>query len=196
MIADFNSIIEEMKTHGMPMPKEKIPLRVENAKQVLENALIYFLGSEMADPLWIKEYDLIAEWLSDTKGKGLFMYGSCGRGKSILGRYVIPAILLKYCKKVVSVYSMNEVNKNIDLVLSKPIISLDDIGTEDISNSYGNKRSAFTEVMDDVEKKGKLIIVSTNLNDNDLATMYGDRVIERIISTTKRVKFTGKSLRK
>lgn len=124
------------------------------------------------------------------------MYGDCGLGKSILGRYAIPAILLKYCRKVVTVYSMNDVNKDIDSVLSKPILSLDDVGTEDISAIYGNKRQAFSEIMDDVERNGKLIIISTNLNDSGLREKYSDRVMDRIMATTTRVKFTGKSLRK
>lgn len=196
MQKDFSSIIEEMKIHGMPLPRAKTELRVENAKQIMQNALKYFLSFEKCDPIWRKEYDLVADWLTNTQGRGLLMYGDCGLGKSILGRYVIPAILLKYCRKVVTVYSMNDVNKDIDSVLSKPILSLDDVGTEDISAVYGNKRQAFSEIMDDVERNGKLIIISTNLNDSGIREKYNDRVMDRIMATTTRVKFTGKSLRK
>lgn len=196
MIQDFDSIIEEMKTHGMPLPKERQSLRVENPKVIMQNALNYFLRFEAIKAIWKPEYDDVSTWLENTQGRGLFMYGNCGLGKSLLGRFVIPAILLKYCRKVVSVYSMNEVNKNIDEVLTRPIISIDDVGTEDIANSYGNKRSAFAEIMDEVEKKGKLIIISTNLSNEELIEKYGTRVMERIISTTKRIKFNGESLRK
>jgi len=196
MIQDFDSIIEEMRAHGMPLPKEKTSLRVENSKEIMQNALNYFLRFEEIKAIWKPEYDKVSDWMQNTQGRGLFMYGNCGLGKSLLGRFVIPAILLKYCRKVVSVYSMSEVNKNIDEVLTRPIISIDDVGTEDIANSYGNRRSAFSEIMDDVEKKGKLIIISTNLNNDELIEKYGTRVMERIISTTTRIKFTGESLRK
>ena len=30
---------------------------------------------------WLPEYDEIADWMSDTQGKGLLLMGSCGRGK-------------------------------------------------------------------------------------------------------------------
>jgi len=196
MIQDFDTIVEEMRNHGMPTPREKQSLRVENSKEIMHNALNYFLRYEELKAIWKPEYNEVSEWLTNTKGRGLFMYGNCGLGKSLLGRFVIPAIMLKYCRKVVSVYSMGEVNKNIDEVLTRPIISIDDVGTEDISNSYGNKRSAFAEIMDEVEKKGKLIIISTNLDNEALTEKYGIRVLERIISTTKRIKFTGESLRR
>ena len=196
MIQDFDTIVEEMRNHGMPTPREKQSLRVENSKEIMHNALNYFLRYEELKEIWKPEYNEVSEWLTNTKGRGLFMYGNCGLGKSLLGRFVIPAIMLKYCRKVVSVYSMGEVNKNIDEVLTRPIISIDDVGTEDISNSYGNKRSAFAEIMDEVEKKGKLIIISTNLDNEALTEKYGIRVLERIISTTKRIKFTGESLRR
>jgi DNA replication protein DnaC len=116
-------------------------------------------------------------------------------GKSLLARYVIPALMLKYNRKVVSVYDTNTMNANIDEVLSKKIICIDDVGTEDISVKYGEKRLAFAEVMDNVEKKRCLIIATSNLTMDEILERYGERVLDRIKSTTKRVVFTGKSFR-
>lgn len=123
------------------------------------------------------------------------MYGNCGRGKSLLGRFVLPAILLKYSGKITSVYDIQEMNSRVDAVLKKHIISLDDIGTEEISVDYGNKRMAFAEIMDAVEKHGKLIIVSSNLDADSIKKRYGDRIMDRIRATTTRVLFNGESLR-
>jgi DNA replication protein DnaC len=72
---------------------------------------------------------------------------------------------------------------------------LDDIGTEDIAVSFGNKRAAFSEIMDAAEKKGKLVIITTNLQKEEIVQRYKERVYDRIISTTKRIKFSGNSLR-
>ena len=94
-----------------------------------------------------------------------------------------------------SVFDIQDMNRDIDLVLSKHIISLDDIGTEEVSIKYGERRMAFAEVMDAAEKHGKLVIVSTNLNESELKERYGDRVLDRIKATTSRILFTGKSLR-
>lgn len=86
-------------------------------------------------------------------------------------------------------------NKNIDEVLKKPIISLDDIGTEEISVHFGEKRMAFAEIIDSAEKHNKLVIVSTNYNGSKLRELYGDRIIDRIKSITFSVLFSGDSLR-
>ena len=138
----------------------------------------------------------MAEWLTDNQGKGLFLYGNCGRGKSLLCRQVIPAILLHACRKVVKIYDMQEMNHKLDEVLTKGIISLDDIGSEEMMIKYGERRLAFAEIMDAAEKSGKIVIVSTNLTSDQIRSQYGDRVLDRIKAITTRVLFKGDSLRK
>lgn len=192
---DFDNIYDQMRVHGMELPAKRFEIRIPDAKTILENCFKYFLSFQNAQLLWQPEYDEVAQWLGHNNKRGLFLYGDCGRGKSLLTRYIIPAILLKYSKKVVSVYDIQTMNRNINEVLKKHIIALDDIGTEDVSVSYGNKRLAFAEIIDAAEKQGKLIIISTNLKGNEIIERYGQRVMERIVSTTKRIEFKGKSLR-
>lgn len=180
----------------MKLPSDKVYLNVPDSRSLLFSAMRYFVSLEKKSAVWLPEYEKVANWLSDNGGRGLFLYGTCGRGKSILCRYALPAILLKYAGKVVSVFDIQDMNQDIDLVLSKHIISLDDIGTEEVSIKYGERRMAFAEVMDAAEKHSKLVIVSTNLNERELKDRYGDRVLDRIKATTTRVKFVGDSLRK
>lgn len=191
----FEEIYDNMKLHKMKLPANVTTIKVPQAKQVLQNALTFFLSKRNEELKWLPEYDNVAKWLENNNGRGIFMFGNCGRGKSLLGRYVIPAILLKYCGKVTSVFDIQEMNKNIDLVMSKQIISLDDIGTEEMINNFGNKRLAFAEIMDAAEKQGKLMIISTNLTQNEIVEQYGDRILDRIKSTTERILFNGESLR-
>lgn len=192
---NFEDVAGDMKTVGMRLPASRTEVRLPDARQVLFEGLRYFLGREGREVVWLPEYEQVAEWLTDNGGRGLFLFGNCGRGKSVLCRYVLPAILLAAMRKVVAVYDMQEVNRDIDGVLSKHILSLDDVGTEEVSVKYGEKRLAFAEVMDAAEKYGKLVMVSTNLTFEELRARYGDRVVDRIRSTTRRVPFNGKSLR-
>lgn len=192
----FDAIYDEMKSHGMKLPSDKVHFNIPNSREVLYSAIRYFVSLEKKEAVWLPEYERVAGWLSSNDGRGLFLYGNCGRGKSILCRYALPAILLKYAGKVVSVFDIQDMNKDVDLVLSKHIISLDDIGTEEISIKYGERRMAFSEIMDAAEKHGKLVIVSTNLSEDDLRERYGDRVLDRIKAITTRVLFKGESLRK
>lgn len=191
----FEQIVGDMRVSGMRLPVARVQVAVPDARNVLTGALTYFLGTGGRELVWLPEYEQVAAWLSGNGGRGLFLFGNCGRGKSVLCRYVIPAILLAHMRKVVAVYDVQEMNRDIDGVLSKHIVSLDDVGTEEISVKYGEKRLAFAEVMDAAEKYGKLVIVSTNLTLEELRQRYGDRVVDRIRATMLRVAFNGKSLR-
>lgn len=91
---------------------------------------------------------------------------------------------------------MQEMNHKLDEVLTKGIISLDDIGSEEMMIKYGERRLAFAEIMDAAEKSGKIVIVSTNLTSDQIRSQYGDRVLDRIKAITTRVLFKGDSLRK
>lgn len=192
---EFAEIFEQMKVHGLKVPNNKTIIRIPNAKTVLENALRYFLGLDGKKMIWIPQYDQIAEWLEDNKGRGLLLYGSCGLGKTFLTRYVITAIILKYHNKVVHSFDMSELNKEPDKVLAKHIIALDDIGTEDISIRFGEKRSVVPEILDAAEKYGKLLLLTSNLGGEDLIKKYGNRTFDRILAVTKRIEFNGKSFR-
>lgn len=192
---NFDDVVQEMQRHSMKVPAKRFVAKFDDAKKILENALSYFLTFEDRSLLWLPEYDEVADWLSDTKGKGLYLYGNCGRGKSLIIRYVLPAIFLKYFNKVVSVYEVQEMNMNLDNLLTKCILSLDDIGTEEVANVFGNKRLAFAELVDAAEKEGKMLLISSNLQEDDLREMYGDRVVDRLRACTRRIPFIGESLR-
>lgn len=191
----FENIRQQMETHGMSLPSSLVTIGIPDARSVLQECFSYFLSAQGKTFVWQSEYEEVAEWLTGNEGRGLFLYGDCGRGKSFLARYVLPAIILNYMQKVVSVYDVQQMNRNLDEVLTKHIISLDDIGTEEVSMQYGNRRFAFAEVMDAAEKYGKLVIISTNLCRDEIVRRYGERVFERIISMTRRIEFKGKSLR-
>lgn len=193
---DFRKIVKEMQLHGMKMQEDRVFLSISNAKELTKQGLEHFIGKEGKKAIWIKEYDQIVEWLEDNKGLGLLLHGKCGVGKSIMGRYVIPAIILNKYRKVVKCIDVNELNNKTDLVLTKKIISIDDVGTEELSIKYGEKRLAFAELMDLVEKQSKLIIITTNLTADQITAKYGDRIMDRIKATTKRIAFNGESFRK
>lgn len=192
---DFEAICESMKAHGMKLPSDREILRLSDAKQAMRASLRYFLEQKGKRAVWLPQYDEVSGWLQDNEGKGLLMCGNCGMGKTILGMYVIPSVILALAGKVVKCYSMDEMNRNADEVKRKRFVYLDDIGTESPYMEYGNKRAVFAEIMDNAEKNGNIVIASTNLNRQGLTELYGDRVIDRIRSTMRVIPFNGKSMR-
>ena len=192
-MVNFESTIENLRETGFsPMP-DLVYISVQESKKALWEGLKYFTKEKA---VWLKEYDEIVKWLADNKGRGLLCMGNCGRGKSLISGKIIPILLNHYCRKIVSCYDAQQMNADIDKVKASHIIYIDDIGTESISVKYGERRLAFAELVDEAEKKGKLLIVSTNLSINDLCEKYGERTVDRLRAITTPVAFEGESLRK
>lgn len=189
---DFTGIEEDLKTHGLNFVK-KIILKLPNAKEILHAAMKYFIGEKF---VWIDEYNQVAEWLSDNEGRGLILHGINGNGKSMLIQKAIPAIFLKYHNRVVNCYDSSNLNVNADEIMTKRFISIDDFGIEEQGVIYGNRRWVLPDVMDLSEKRGNIVLLSTNFNADEIAKKYGVRTFERMISTTKRIEFKHESFRK
>lgn len=194
----FRNLVSQMRDTGYPQEIDRVQISIPNAEKRLRGGLQYVVNMKSGcNAEWNEHnYRPIVDWMTDNKGKGLLMFGGCGLGKSVIGMYILPLLIKDVHKKVVNIFSAQELNKKIDEILKLHIIYVDDIGTEDNLNSYGNKRMPFAELCDDAEKKGKLLILTTNLSIDELTERYGDRVVDRLIATTKAVPFTGDSLRK
>ena len=194
----FKNLVSQMRDTGYPQEIDRVQISIPNAAKRLRGGLQYVVNMKSGcNAEWNeRNYRPIVDWMTDNKGKGLLMFGGCGLGKSVIGMYILPLLIKDVHKKVVNIFSAQELNQKIDEILKLHIIYIDDIGTEDNLNSYGNKRMPFAELCDAAEKKGKLLILTTNLSIDELTQRYGDRVVDRLIATTKAVPFTGDSLRK
>lgn len=151
---------------------------------------------------WLREYEELAEWLKDNKGKGLLMYGNCGRGKTVFGGHILPATIYNYFRnktgigKYLTCVSYRDLNEKLATLKNCKLLYIDDLGQEEFAKIYGNTIHAFADLVDNAEKKGNLLIISTNLSLDQLHEKYGDRVISRLKALTKTVLFNGEDLRK
>ena len=190
---NFNNAVQRLKdTTYRPMPSG-VQIKVPDAQLQLANGLKFFCGDKAR---WNSGYDKIASWLSDNKTKGLMLVGDCGLGKSLIGMRIIPLLLNHYCQRVVTVCTVAELNKSPDEIMAHHIIYVDDVGTEDVSNNYGNRRIPFAELVDATERDGKLLMFSTNLNDTPIEHKYGKRVFDRLHAVVRKITITGQSMRK
>lgn len=197
---DFKSIVERLNDGTGVQPPSTVSIKIPNAEARLRGGLDYFVNvfsrGAVANATWKEaNYRPIVDWMADNQGRGLLMIGKCGLGKTIIGKYILPYLIRDSCKKVVNVFSAQELNNKPDEILNYHIVYIDDIGTENVSNIYGNKRIPFMELCDAAEQKGKLLICSTNLTIAELKEKYGERTVDRLRAITKVVSFKGKSLR-
>lgn len=192
-MVDFKSALSVLADVCFNPVPNAVFISVPDAKAALWKGIQFFTGNAAS---WQDEYNDVANWLTDNKGRGLLCIGNCGRGKTLLCGRIIPVLLNHYCHKIVSCYDAQQLNANLDAVKQKHIIYVDDIGTEFLSVKYGEKRLSFAELVDEAEKKGKLLIISTNLSLSELQQKYGERTVDRLRAITTPVVFKGDSLRK
>lgn len=152
--------------------------------------------------IWLPEYDKLYEWLKGNEGKGLLMYGHCGRGKSVFGELILPVLIREYTLRTIGeakylhICSYRDLNDKLATLKNCMMLYIDDLGQEEFAKVYGNTIHAFADIVDEAEKKGHLLILSTNLSLDQLQDKYGDRVISRLKALTKTVLFEGNDLRK
>lgn len=167
--------------------------RIEDAEDLLKRGLKHFIGD---DYQWLPEYNEIVEWLSDNKGKGLLCMGNCGRGKTVICLNILSAVFQYLLSQNYNIYDSVEMGDKIEDIKSFGCnIMIDDIGLEQEFSKYGEKHIAFSEIVDIAEKKGLLLVITTNLNQKQLKSKYGERTFDRLKSLTKCVVFKGNSLR-
>lgn len=199
-----------MRENGIKLPVRKQHYRCDahEAKQDLIRAMEFLLLYEKKELVWLPEYDQVVDWLSDTQGKGLFLYGDCGLGKTLLASQAIPMLFKMYFDEKLDFFPATKLCHTyekpwadtrywIDYFLRSGKLNLiiDDVGTEFQLNDYGTKREPFAELMDEAQRRKSLLIITSNLTIDQIESRYGTRTLDRIKQTTRRIKFSGNSLR-
>lgn len=140
----------------------------------------------------LPEYDEIIDWLSESKGKGLFMVGSNGRGKSTILMGVLPLIYKAIGKKILKPVSA----RHLDINDLKWTVCIDEVGQDDIKNDYGTKKDPVEYAISHCEDTMKTLLMTSNLNEKQIIDRYGIRINDRIKRLCKIVVFKGESFRK
>jgi DNA replication protein DnaC len=140
----------------------------------------------------LPEYDDVIDWMIDTKGRGLMLMGECGLGKSTILNYVIPAIFRTKTKKSLVSIPAKELKEVVKSNAS--FIIIDDLGTESIKNDYGTKIDAVADAISYAEDSSKTLLITTNLDGEDLEKRYDERTLDRL-RKCKVVVIKGKSFR-
>ena len=146
---------------------------------------------------YFDEYKQIFEWLKDNQGKGLLLIGANGVGKSVLSMQVIPFLFNRFHKRIISRYAAIEMT-DIDTykkIMKNLLIVIDDIGTESKCEEFNYKRELFSDIIDSVEREGKIFIGSTNLPTDQIRKRYGKRALDRLQGTTKLIVIDHPSMR-
>lgn len=189
---NFKAIVSLFAEHNTILQPERMHISIPNAHDVLDAGLRHFLGN---DYQWLPEYDQVADWLTDNHGLGLLCMGNCGRGKTTICLQVLPCIIRHYFHRIVSIYLAREMNRQYTEVMQHYLFAIDDIGREEPYLEYGNRYNVFPDLVDDCERRGKLLITTTNCTTAELAEKYGERTLSRLKAVTRLIVFSGNDLR-
>lgn len=181
-------------------PTRQIPqFSIPDASERLEKGLRHYLGDSAR---WLPDYDQVADWLTDNKGRGLLCIGTPGLGKTLICEKILPVILGRKIKTV----NARDMGAQIDDLLKERCVIIDDLGKEPPEyKHYGNVRKPFSEICDAAERNGMLLIITTNLSPqpvknplypDSVEQRYGRDVLDRLHTVVKAVLFKGDSLRR
>ena len=169
---------------------------LETSKKLLWEALQEV--DKTADIEWLPEYDQVAHWMTDSKGKGLLLSGDVGRGKSNIIMFALPVLYMMKFRKVLKPIHADKLK---DLVkdpgfMNRWSYTIDEVGAEPASSDYGVKYHSFMRLINEAEINVKHCLFSTNLSSKEIKEKYDERTLDRIVRLCHVVKFKGKSLRK
>lgn len=191
---DFQRAISEARKNDEDYVPIPFRFGIPNAKETLMAGLEEVMRHKVE---WLSEYNQIADWLTDNRGKGLLLIGPPGIGKSEICMKVIPLIFRMALHKVFSRYQAtglcNEATYRTSL--RQRFIAIDDFGIEGTFYDYGNPHIVFSEIVDCIEKHGTLLITTTNLTMEEIKAKYGLRTFDRLRANMYVVVIREKSLR-
>lgn len=194
---NLNQAITELKAQKVNVKRSPIKLSFGNkgeCRKLFEEAF-RSVDESIKEYKRLPEYDQVIDWMTDNEGKGLFLTGDCGRGKSNIITGVIPTIFFMKFGKIIRPISAYDIPETISSLVKKRIVNIDEIGVEPVISDYGKMYEGFNRVIDAIEAKIGLLFVSTNLTGVQMLSRYGERTMDRINRLCRIVKFEGESLR-
>ena len=143
----------------------------------------------------------------DSVSDSLLFYGGAGLGKTFLSSAIAKelisqgrTVVYQSAVKLFSLYtdytfgrvSPEQAKPQLDRLFDCDLLIIDDLGTEPVS-TYST--SFLFEVLNSRILENKKMIISTNLNINELASIYSERLHSRLLEHFLPLKFIGNDIR-
>ena len=185
----FNSTIYSDKVDKEKYKSDISPRKnIEIIKQIADNFILNF---------------------DDPKENNLLFTGNSGLGKTFLSNCIANELLKKHktvlyqtapvMLDTIIAHRLGKSNSDFDIynhLLNVDLLIIDDLGTENINNM--KFAELFTIINSRLlEKKNKVTktIISTNLNLKNLSSLYGERIISRLVGSYNICYFFGEDIR-
>lgn len=198
---------------------EKIKARRTHTIYSAEQLLSFYELQYEVDEMNAEVVDQLCCYFANDRGfngdldKGLFLMGGVGVGKTSIMRFFIKNQRYSYrmeaCRDVETNYSalgddyLHRVSNNLPIAVNADPFGhqqigfcFDDLGTESDGKHYGKGKNVMADVILNRYDNGLAYIsthITTNLSADEVKTMYGSRVTDRIREMFNIIKFPSKS---
>lgn len=168
------------------------------------------VGQFIDDEATQSHIEKAAKWLTGNCKPGLLLFGTVGNGKSTLARAIGSLIGILYesayfdqrkTVRTVSALELADIAKNeperFNGIKKAELLAIDDVGTEpSVVKVWGNEISPFVDTIYYRYDRQLFTIMTSNLNAEDLANKYGERIADRFTEMFDRIPFINHSYRK
>ena len=182
---------------------------IESALQMLYKILVEARGREfIADAPTLEKLNLAAKWLGSSQKFGLVLYGNVGSGKTMLLNSLaqlffrtgcfMPHIICTTAAELQRCYVQDQSAEGFyGVAKNSKILLLDDLGCEpENCIIYGTSYHPISEIIYHRYRNQLTTILTTNLTDNELASRYGPRIMDRLEESFDFIAYTNPSYRK
>lgn len=199
----------EVEQHCKPEKMQGKKENIESALKMLYKMQVEARGREfIADAPTLEKLNLAAKWLSSSQKFGLVLYGNVGSGKTMLLNSLtqlffrtgcfIPHIISTTAAELQRCFVQDQSTEGFyGVAKNSKILLLDDLGCEpENCIIYGTSYHPISEIIYHRYRNQLTTILTTNLTDNELASRYGPRIMDRLEESFDFIAYTNPSYRK
>lgn len=181
----FSNTINKERYNANVSPKENI----EIIKKICLNFVNNFDNPETKNLLFTGNTGLGKTFLSNCIANEVLK-----KGKTVM--YQTAPLMLDYIIDEKMKKNRNSDSSLLENILSTDLLIIDDLGTEGINNmKFSELFTILNSRLLNQNKKATKTIISTNLGIKNLAQVYGERIVSRIIGNYNICYFFGEDLR-
>lgn len=194
---DLKQAISALKTQKVTVQRGRSKFWFGNHEQNKQLFIDTFKAVDLTAKEYqhLPEYEEVIDWMVNTNGKGLFLQGDCGRGKSTIATGVLPVLFYQHFGMILRPYHADDIPSKVVQIANQWGICIDEIGVEPMVTQWGEKYEGFNQIINAAEARIAPMFITTNLTGKQILERYGERTLDRINRLCRTVKFKGNSLR-
>ena len=191
---DYKQMASQMKVFGLDLTTERLQINIPDAENVLRLGLSERMGSNF---VWLPEYTKVVEWMKDNNGRGLLLKGNVGRGKTEIGRNIMPAVINHHYRRIVNCYDAVELSaRKSEFLNNNWPLCIDDLGTESMNSmKFSELFNIINTRLLNQNSHCTKTIISTNLSLQNLFNSYDERIVSRFVGNYNICRFFGDDIR-